>query len=160
MTAIERDLAGLVGGGQVLPGTTAAYLADATETRGVRGRADAVALPRSAEEVAAVVAWCAERGIAVVPRGGGSGLAGGCVPDGGVVLALERLGAVRSFEPLLWRMEVEAGVPTAGVHRRARENGLVFPPDPGAPSSRRSAATPPPTRAGRTRSSTASPATG
>ena len=132
MTAIERDLAGLVGDGQVLPGTTAAYLADATETRGVRGHADAVALPRSAEEVAAVVAWCAERGIAVVPRGGGSGLAGGCVPDGGVVLALERLGAVRSFEPLLWRMEVEAGVATAGVHRRARENGLVFPPDPGA----------------------------
>ena len=65
-SALERDLAGLLGPEQVLPGTTAAYLVDATESRGVRGHADAVALPRTAEEVAAVVAWCAERGVAVM----------------------------------------------------------------------------------------------
>jgi FAD/FMN-containing dehydrogenase len=129
---IERDLAAVVGAEQVLPGSTAAYLSDATESRGLRGHADAVALPRTADEVAAVVAWCAERGVAVVPRGGGTGLAGGCVPAGGVVLCTERLTRVRSFEPLLWRTEVEAGVRTGDVHRRARENGLVFPPDPGA----------------------------
>jgi FAD/FMN-containing dehydrogenase len=40
--------------------------------------------------------------------------------------------AVRSFDPLLWRIEVEAGVRTADLRRRARENGLFFPPDPGA----------------------------
>jgi glycolate oxidase subunit GlcD len=131
-SALERDLAGLLRPEQVLPGTTAAYLVDATESRGVRGHADAVALPRTAEEVAAVVAWCAERGVAVVPRGGGTGLAGGCVPAGGVVLSTERLTRVRSSDPLLWRTEVEAGVRTADVHRRARESGLVFPPDPGA----------------------------
>jgi FAD/FMN-containing dehydrogenase len=129
VSAIERDLAGLVGAEQVLPGTTATYLTDATHSR---GHADAVALPRAAEEVAAVVAWCAERGVAIVPRGGGTGLAGGCVPAGGVVLCTERLARVRSFDPLLWRTEVEAGVRTGDVHRRARENGLVFPPDPGA----------------------------
>jgi glycolate oxidase subunit GlcD len=129
---IERDLAGVVGPDQVLPGTTTAYLSDATESRDVRGHADAVVLPRSAEEVAAVVAWCGERGVAVVPRGGGTGLAGGCVPAGGVVLCTERLTRVRSFDPLLWRTEVEAGVRTRDVQRRARENGLVFPPDPGA----------------------------
>jgi glycolate oxidase subunit GlcD len=129
MSAVERDLAQLVGREQALPGTTAAYLADATETSGY---ADAVVLPRTADEVATVVAWCAERGVAVVPRGGGTGLAGGCVPAGGVVLCTERLTRVRSFDPLLWRTEVEAGVRTADVHRRARENGLVFPPDPGA----------------------------
>jgi FAD/FMN-containing dehydrogenase len=39
---------------------------------------------------------------------------------------------IRSFDPLLWRMEVEAGVTTGEVRRRARENGLLFPPDPGA----------------------------
>ena len=39
---------------------------------------------------------------------------------------------VRSFEPLQWRMHVEAGVTTATVRRLARENGLLFPPDPGA----------------------------
>ena len=80
-----------------------------------------------------MVRWCYAHDVAIVPRGGGTGYAGGAVPlDGGVVLALDRLDRVRSFEPLLWRMEVEAGVPTAEVRRRARESGLLFPPDPGA----------------------------
>jgi FAD/FMN-containing dehydrogenase len=39
---------------------------------------------------------------------------------------------VRSFEPLLWRIVVEAGVTTWGLRRLARESGLVFAPDPGA----------------------------
>jgi glycolate dehydrogenase FAD-linked subunit len=50
----------------------------------------------------------------------------------GLVLSLERLTKLRSFEPLLWRMHVEAGVPTAEVRRIARESGLHFPLDPGA----------------------------
>ena len=53
--------------------------------------------------------------------------------EGGVVVALERLARVRAFEPLLWRMHVEAGVTTATLRRLARESGLLFPPDPGAP---------------------------
>jgi len=48
------------------------------------------------------------------------------------VLGLERLRKVRSVEPLAWYMHVEAGVPTATLGRLARENGLFFPPDPGA----------------------------
>ncbi|HEX5714373.1 MAG TPA: FAD-linked oxidase C-terminal domain-containing protein, partial [Solirubrobacterales bacterium] len=54
------------------------------------------------------------------------------VPSGGVVLSLEGMDAIRSIEPELWRMQAEAGVRTARVHRVARENGLIFPPDPGA----------------------------
>jgi glycolate oxidase subunit GlcD len=131
--AVERELAALLGQDAVLPGDATGYSSDQTEGRGVHGRADAVALPGSAGEVARVVAWCYEREVPIVPRGGGSGFAGGAVPvGGGVVVALERLTAVRSFDPLLWRIEVEAGVTTAHVHRLARENGLLFPPDPGA----------------------------
>jgi len=101
--------------------------------RGVEGTADAVVLPSSAEEVAAVMRWCYENDVALTPRGGGTGLAGGAIPiDGGVVIGFERLTRVRQFDPLLWRMHVEAGVTTADVHRLARENGLRFPPDPGA----------------------------
>src|SRR5438067_12676223 len=129
-TSIERELRAAVSAEIAAP--TAAYLHDETEGRGLRGRADAVALPRTAEEVAEVVAWCYARGVAIVPRGGGTGYAAGAVPlAGGVVLALERLEHVRSFEPLLWRMHVEAGLRTAEVRRRAREGGLLFPPDPG-----------------------------
>ena len=66
-------------------------------------------------------------------RGGGTGLAGGAIPvEGGVVIGFERLNRVRQFDPLLWRMHVEAGVTTGDVQRLARENGLRFPPDPGA----------------------------
>ena len=115
----------------VLDGAAAAYLNDSTEVRGLHGRADAVVLPGSAEEVAAVLAWCYAHDVSVVPRGGGTGYAGGAVPDGGVVLALERLNRVRSFDPLLWRIQVEAGVTTGDVRRLAREHGLMFPPDPG-----------------------------
>jgi FAD/FMN-containing dehydrogenase len=127
MSAIPQDLARLLTGDAVRP-----YLADATETRGVHGHADAVALPADAEEVRRVVAWCYEHDVPLAPRGGGSGYAGGAVPSGGVVLSLERMRGVRSFEPLLWRAELEAGMTTAEVRRRARENGLWLPLDPGA----------------------------
>jgi glycolate oxidase subunit GlcD len=131
VAAIERDLRAAVSADVVAP--SAAYLTDMTEARGLHGRADAVALPRTAEQAAEVVAWCYEREVPIVPRGGGTGYAGGSVAlDGGVVLALERLDRVRSFDPLLWRMEVEAGVTTANVRRVAREGGLLFAPDPGA----------------------------
>jgi glycolate oxidase subunit GlcD len=131
IASIERDLRAGVAAEVVAP--TAAYLADETEARGLRGRADAVALPRTAEEVAEVMAWCYERGVAIIPRGGGTGYAAGAVPlDGGVVVSLERLDRVRSFEPLLWRIQVEAGLRTSELRRIAREGGLLFPPDPGA----------------------------
>ncbi len=139
MTAVATEtlaarLRALVGEAHVGP-PGAAELADETETRGLRGRADLVVRPGTAEEVAAVVAACYATGTPIVPRGGGTGFAGGAVPDGGVVLALERLDRVRSFDPLLWRMEVEAGVRTSEVRRLARESGLLFPPDPGAAES-------------------------
>jgi len=110
-----------------------AEVRDATEAHGLAGHADALALPREAEEVAAVLAWCYEHDVALTPRGGGTGFAGGAVPlQGGVVLDLRHLNRVRSVDPALWRAEVEAGVTTATLRRRARENGLLYPPDPGA----------------------------
>ena len=105
---------------------------DGTSNQGFSGSADLLVEPASTEEVAAVMAFCYENDLPMVTRGGGTGLAGGAVPDGGVVISLERLNRVRSIEPGLWRMEVEAGVTTATVHRIALENGLYFPPDPGA----------------------------
>ena len=130
---LERDLAALVGEAAVLAGDAPGYSADESGAAGPRGAADAVVLPGSAAEVERVVEWCYRHGVAIVPRGGGSGYAGGAVPvEGGVVLALERLDRVPEFDPGLWRMRVEAGVRTATVRRLARENGLLFPPDPGA----------------------------
>ena len=128
-----KELAALLGEGAVLDGSDPVYSRDATETRGIEGRADAVVFPGSAEDVARVLEWCYEHDVPLTPRGGGTGFAGGAVPvEGGVVLALDRMDRVRAFEPLLWRAHVEAGVRTGHVHRLARESGLLFPPDPGA----------------------------
>jgi glycolate oxidase subunit GlcD len=130
---LERDLKALLGADAVLPGTTRGYLCDATESRNLRGRADAVALPADASQVADAVRWCYEHDVPIVPRGGGTGFTGGAVPlDGGVVLSLERLTRIRHLDPGLWRAAPEAGVLTADLRRRARENGLLFPPDPGS----------------------------
>jgi glycolate oxidase subunit GlcD len=131
-SSLRDDLLSVLGAGGVLPDVPRSYLIDETETRDVVGRADAVVLPASADEVAAVLRFAYETRIPVVPRGGGTGYAGGAVPDGGIVLSLERLKAVRSFDPFHWRMHVEAGVTTAQVRERARASGLYFPPDPGA----------------------------
>jgi glycolate oxidase subunit GlcD len=131
VASIERELRAAVSADVIAP--SSAYVGDQTEARGYRGRADAVALPRTAEETTEVVAWCYAHGVPIVPRGGGTGYAAGAVPfDGGVVLALERLDRVRSFDPLLWRIHVEAGLRTAELRRIAREGGLLFAPDPGA----------------------------
>ena len=101
--------------------------------RGVQGTADAVVLPSTVDEVAAVLRWCYENDVPLTARGGGTGLAGGAIPvEGGVVIGFERLNKIRQFDPLLWRMHVEAGVTTGDVQRLARESGLRFPPDPGA----------------------------
>src|SRR4051812_15093618 len=101
--------------------------------RGLQGTADAVVLPSTVDEVAAVMRWCYEHEVPLTARGGGTGLAGGAIPvEGGVVIGFERLNKVRAYDPLLWRMHVEAGVTTGDVQRLARESGLRFPPDPGA----------------------------
>jgi len=132
MTALETDALARIVGAQHLERDV--RLEDAS---GLSGVAPVVVHPGSADEVRAVVAWAYANGVAILPVGGATGFSGGIVPrfsDGiGVAVALGRLNRVRSFDPLLWRMEVEAGVTTATVQRLARENGLVFPPDPGAP---------------------------
>jgi glycolate oxidase subunit GlcD len=131
---LNRELGLLVGAEHVLeapPGSP--YNRDASRRRGVEGRAEAVVLPGSAEEVAEVVRWCYAHDVPIVPRGGGTGLTGGAVAvEGGVVCSMERLRRVRELEPALWRIHPEAGVSTRDVQRLARENGLMFAPDPGA----------------------------
>ncbi|MBU3674834.1 MAG: FAD-binding protein [Solirubrobacteraceae bacterium] len=107
-------------------------LHDTTEDEGIAGHADAVAFPSTAPQVAEVLAFCYENDLPLTPRGGGTGLAAGSVPGGGVLLDLGRLDRVRAFDGPQWRMEAEAGVSTADVQRLAREGGLLFAPDPGA----------------------------
>ncbi len=94
------------------------------------GRAVAVAQPDTVQDVAAVVRWCAARGVSVVPQGGNTGLAGGATPDDSgrsLVLSLTRLNRVRSVDTVNNSMTVEAGCVLADVQRIAAESGRLFP---------------------------------
>jgi glycolate oxidase subunit GlcD len=134
---MREDLSAIVGSEHV-SAPPPSQVEDASIASDVRARDDALLVrPGSAEEVARVVGWCYAHGVPIVPRGGGTGYSGGAVPTepGSVVVALDRMKAVRQFDPLLWRIEVEAGMVTSDVARLARENGLFYPPDPGSAES-------------------------
>ena len=132
-TSAFNELRVVLGDESVLPGDTREYLSDYSETHNLRGRADAVALPKDADAVSATVRWCDAHDVPMIPRGGGTGLAGGAVPlDGGVVVSLERLTGPVTLDAELWRAHVPAGVRTGDLQRRARESGLLYAPDPGA----------------------------
>ncbi|MGH2831312.1 MAG: FAD-binding oxidoreductase [Solirubrobacteraceae bacterium] len=131
---LRRDLSRIVGAAHVLdPSQLDPYTHDATIQRGLRAVPDAVVRPADAQELTRVLAWCYEHELPIVARGGGSGLAGGALAtEGGVICSTERLTGVLECEPQLWRISVQAGLSTANVQRLARENGLLFAPDPGA----------------------------
>ncbi|MBF9234384.1 FAD-binding oxidoreductase [Microvirga alba] len=98
------------------------------ETRGLyRGSALAVVRPRDREEVAFVVSECARAGIPIVPQGGNTGLVGGGVPFGGVVLSLARLDRVREIDGSNATITVEAGCILRSVQDAADAAGYLFP---------------------------------
>ncbi|MFA5520984.1 MAG: FAD-binding oxidoreductase [Castellaniella sp.] len=122
-------LAAIVGRGHVLTGALAeSSLVDWRDR--FSGRALAVVRPGSTEEVARVVAWCAEQGVPIVPQGGNTGLCGGATPDDSgtaIVLSLLRLNAVRSIDTDNDTMVVEAGCLLQQVQQAAHDAGRLFP---------------------------------
>ncbi|HET6188346.1 MAG TPA: FAD-binding protein, partial [Trebonia sp.] len=90
-----------------------------------------VVLPGTAEEVAGVVALCAEHGVPFVARGSGTGLSGGAVPHSeGVLIVMSRMRRVLEVDPVARRAVVEPGVTNLSVTEAVRSYGLFYAPDP------------------------------
>jgi len=90
--------------------------------------ADAVTSPRTAEEVARVLAAASELGIPVVPRAGGSGSQGGAVPDrGGVVVDLSLMDEILDFDEPSGLVRVQPGVRGQCLEEWLNERGFMFP---------------------------------
>ena len=99
-----------------------------TEWRGRwSGATPLMLLPRSTEEVARAVRVCAERRIPVVTQGGGTGLVGGQIPFGEVLLSTRRLRAIREVSPLDDALTVEAGVTLLEAQQAAAAVDRRFP---------------------------------
>ena len=125
--ALLRELEAIVGPDHVK--TSADDLALAVrEERGLyNGEALALVRPGSTAEVAAVVKACAAAAQPVVPHGGNTGLVGGGVPYGAVVLSLARMTKVRAVDPLNATMTVEAGCVLLDVQAAAAAHDMLFP---------------------------------
>lgn len=94
------------------------------------GRPATVALPRSAQQVAAIVRCAAEHRVPLVPYGGGTGLVGGQIMAEGaqpLVLSLERMTAIRAVHADENVIVAEAGAILADVQTAAEEGNRLFP---------------------------------
>lgn len=99
-----------------------------TEWRGRwNGHTPLMLTPRSTDEVARAVAVCADHGVALTPQGGDTGLVGGQIPYGEVLLSTRKLRAVRDVTPLDDAMTVEAGVTLLEAQQAAAAAGRFFP---------------------------------
>ncbi len=102
-----------------------------TDWRGVyTGAALALASPASTEEVCALVRYCAENDIPIVPQGGNSGMVGGATPDRSgqsILLSLRRMNAIRELDPASRQVVCEAGVVLQTLHEAAAGHDLRFP---------------------------------
>jgi glycolate oxidase len=90
-----------------------------------------VALPGDVEQVAAVVKAAQSANVPIVPRGSGTGLAGGAVPaEGGVILSLTRLNRILKIDLENHIAVVEPGVINLDVTKAIAKDGFFYAPDP------------------------------
>jgi glycolate oxidase len=89
------------------------------------------ALPRTVDEVQAVMRLCHRHGVPVVARGAGTGLSGGALPHPrGLLLGLARLNAILAIDPVGRTARVQPGVRNLAISEAAAPHGLYYAPDP------------------------------
>ena len=94
-----------------------------------------VVKPRSTEEVSEILRLAEREKIPVTPRGGATGLCGGCVPSqAGIVLSLDKMKRIVEVDRENQMAVVEAGVTLKDFYEAVEEAGLFFPPHPGEES--------------------------
>jgi alkyldihydroxyacetonephosphate synthase len=134
---LAQELRALLGPDSVVvePERLAGYAADtywkalAAQAAGAPlGLPDVAVVPSSEEAVAATLRVANERGVPVVPRGGGSGSQGGAVPAvGGILLDLSRLDRIVEVDEESLTVTAEAGVNGLDLERSLNERGLMLP---------------------------------
>lgn len=107
------------------------HAAASDQTEDLHFLPDVILKPRTTQEISAVLKFCNRHLIPVTPRGGGTGLSGGALPQfGGVVLSTERLNEIIDIDEKNLQITTEPGVITEVLQDRVKEKGLFYPPDP------------------------------
>ncbi|QPH53966.1 FAD-binding oxidoreductase [Pontivivens ytuae] len=102
------------------------------------GAAQALLLPRSTEEVAAIVRAAARTGVPVVPQGGNTSYCGGATPDASgdaILIGFDRMVSIREVDAANRSITVEAGVILQTAQEAAASHGLLLPLSLGAQGS-------------------------
>jgi glycolate oxidase len=101
------------------------------ETENLYFLPDIVIKPSSAEQISEIMKICNANRIPVTPRGAGTGLSGGALPqNGGVVVSFERMNNILEIDERNLQVTVEPGVITEVLQNAVKEKGLFYPPDP------------------------------
>ncbi len=132
MSDVLDELRGAIPATQVItdPDVMESYRRDQTPVI-TPGRPLCVVQASSTADVAATLAWAQRHAVPVVPRGGGTSLAGGAAAtDGCVVLSTARMTAIAEVDPGNEIAVAEAGVLNADLDRAAARHGLMYSPDP------------------------------
>jgi glycolate oxidase len=114
------------------PEKTIDYTHDEFSLKEIASKPELVVKPGSEYQVSELLKLAGERAFPVTPRGGATGLCGGCVAaSGGIVLSLERMNRVLEIDPENQMAVVEAGLRLADLATAVEYAGLYFPPHPG-----------------------------
>ncbi|MCP1199561.1 FAD-binding oxidoreductase [Notoacmeibacter sp. MSK16QG-6] len=99
-----------------------------SEERGLyKGNALALVRPANVEQVSEVVRLCYETGVSIVPQGGNTGLVGGGVPNGGIVLSTGRLNKIFDIDRVNATITAGSGCILAEIQQAADDAGALFP---------------------------------
>jgi glycolate oxidase len=91
----------------------------------------AVVLPSSTAEVSAVLRFCHENGVKVVPRGAGTSLCGGAIPQqDAIVLGVAKMNRVLEVNLVDRYIRVESGITNLGISQAVAHEGFFYAPDP------------------------------
>lgn len=127
---LGRRLASIVGERHVLERAGELFVYTADGLPGYRKRPALAVFPGTRDETIAVARILAEERVPFVPRGAGTGLSGGALSDGIVLLGLNRLTRILAIDPLNRTATVEPGVVNAHLTRATTPLGLHYAPDP------------------------------
>ena len=123
---LVEDLQAVVGPTNILTGPDMARYARDWMGR-YEGEPVAVVRPGSTAEVSACVRIAAQHDVPVVPISGNTGLVGGTMTRGGLLLSLERMNRIRALKRDAKLIIAEAGVILTRLHEAAEKDGLYFP---------------------------------
>lgn len=108
------------------------YMGDEFADPSMKKTPEVVVKPENTKQIVAILKLANQENIPVTPRGGGTGLCGGCVPSyGGIVLSLEKMNEVLDIDRNDMLALVEAGVTMNDFYTEVEEAGFFFPPHPG-----------------------------